>query len=218
MVPTNLDALGAAYYTGNAHKWLCAPKGAGFLHVRRDRQDGIRPLVISHGANSPRTGRSRFRLEFDWTGTADYTPYLAIPAAIDFFSTLAPGGWWEVAAANRQTQLVGRRMLLGALPQPEPAPDEMVGSMAAIELPPNLPPPVLDIPADAPVDSTWPLDPLHDWLLAQRAIEVPVYAWPHTPTPDSPRRRLLRISAQVYNHAAQYERLAAVLGDLLPAG
>ena len=101
VVPIDLTTLGAAYSTGNIHKWLCAPKGAGYLHVRRDRQDQIRPLVISHGANSPRQERSRFRIEFDWTGTSDPTAYLAIPAALDFFGTLFAGGWVEAAEINR---------------------------------------------------------------------------------------------------------------------
>lgn len=214
LAPVDLKRLGAAYYAGNAHKWMSAPKGAGFLHVRRDRQGLIRPLVISHGANSPRTDRSRFRLEFDWTGTIDPTAYLAIPAAIDFFAALLPNGLSQAMDINRQVALAGRQRLLDVLGTPALAPEFMIGSMAAVELPADFPPQVMEPPADAPPGSTWPMDPLHDVLIDAHAIEVPVYAWPHTPISGSQRRRLLRISAQLYNEPAQYDRLAVVLGEL----
>ena len=76
MVPLKLKQLGAAYYAGNCHKWLCAPKGAGFLYARPDRQDGLQPPVISHGYNQPRPGYTRFQDAFDWQGTGDPTPWL----------------------------------------------------------------------------------------------------------------------------------------------
>ena len=79
MVPLDLERLGAAYYTANAHKWLCAPKGAAFLHVRKDRQKGLHPVSISHGYAG---GETRFKDEFDWTGTADPTAALCIPDCI----------------------------------------------------------------------------------------------------------------------------------------
>ena len=214
MVPTNLDALGAAYYTGNAHKWLCAPKGAGFLHVRRDRQAGIRPLNVSHGVNEPRTDRPRFLLEFDWTGTADPTAYLAIPAALDFFDHLLPTGYWQAMTINSDTALRARDRLTVAMPRTELPPASMIGAMATVELPADLPPLPPDMPADAPPGSRWPADPLHAWLRSKHAIQVPVYAWPHSPEPDSPRRRLLRISAQLYNSPDQYGRLADVLSEI----
>jgi isopenicillin-N epimerase len=216
MLPLNLDALNAAYYTGNAHKWLCAPKGAGFLHVRRDRQGGIRPLVISHGTNSPRRERSRFRLEFDWLGTLDSSAYLSIPAALEFMGTLLPGGWPEVQRRNHETVMAARRVLQAAVDlRQDAAPQDLIGSMATIEVPTDLAPaPITASPEGAP-DETWPLDPLFDWLFSEHRIDAPVYAWPHTPAEGaSARRRLLRVSAQVYNEPADYERLARVLTEL----
>src|SRR5256712_11263680 len=135
MVPLDLGALDAAYYAGNCHKWLCAPKGAGFLHVRGDRRGGRRAGVVSPGAHSPRKGRSRLLLEFDWTGSHDPTPYLCVPEAIRFLGGLLPAGWPELMARNRQLALEARRLLCDALDALPPAPDEMVGALAAVPLP-----------------------------------------------------------------------------------
>ncbi len=82
MIPLNLDELGASYTTSNCHKWLCAPKGSAFLHVRKDRQASIHPLTISHGMTFPLGDTTRFRHEFDWTGTRDMSAQCALPFAI----------------------------------------------------------------------------------------------------------------------------------------
>jgi isopenicillin-N epimerase len=202
MVPLDLAALGAAYYTGNCHKWICAPKGSAFLHVRRDRQKAVRPLVISHGANSPRIDRGPFRLEFDWMGTADPTAYLTVPEALRYMGSLLPGGWPALMVHNRATALAARDRLCAALRVPPPAPDSMIGSLVALPVPPGLGP----SPRDAE------RDPLQTALFDRFGLELLVFTWPALAV------RILRVSAQLYNSAADYEQVAEALGTLRASG
>jgi len=196
-LPLDLRAIGAAYYTGNLHKWVCAPKGAAFLYVRENRRRSIHPIAISHGANASRTDRSRFHLEFDWTGTFDPTAWLSVPAALEFMDS--HGGWPEVMRRNNALALLARDILCDALGIAPPAPDAMLGAMAAIPLPDG-------------TQNTAPSlygDPLQDTLLYEYSIEVPLVPWPHPP------KRVLRVSAQLYNELGDYEKLAAALRLLL---
>jgi isopenicillin-N epimerase len=207
MVPLTLDEIGAAYFTGNAHKWLCAPKGAGFLWVRDDRRERIHPTIVSHGANDQRIDRSRFRLEFDWVGTADPTPALTIPAALQWVAGLEPGGWPAVMAANHALALDARDRLVAVLGGPMPSPDELIGSMVSVPLPGLL----TDAEAEA----------LH-LALVDHGIEVPVVGWPvrgarSAPT-DHPRSVLVRVSAQRYTEPEDVQRLVAALGRRLTVG
>jgi isopenicillin-N epimerase len=190
MVPIRLSELGAAYYTGNAHKWLCAPKGAAFLHVRRDRQAGLHPNVISHGY------QGGFHPEFDWTGTFDPTPWLCIEESLRYLGGLLPGGWPELMARNHALALNARALLLETLEIESPCPESMIGSMASIALP--------TAASGAPA-ARLDLEGLHHWF-RERNVETWLY-----PQPTA----LLRISAQLYNSMAQFERLAMLLREAL---
>jgi isopenicillin-N epimerase len=202
MVDLDIAALAPAYYAANCHKWLCAPKGVGFLWVREDRRRNVRPAVISHGANAPVPPEVRFGVEFFWTGTDDCTPALALPAALRFLDGLLPGGLPALRARNRALALAGRQRIAEALAVPLPCPDAMIGAMASLPVP-ALP----GLPATTAV-SALDLDPLHDALFRDYAIEVPVLTCPAHP------ERLVRISAQAYNEIEDYERLAEALRKL----
>lgn len=199
MVPMNLRATGAAFTTGNLHKWLCAPKGAAFLHVRRDRQAGVRPLSISHGANALRTDRSRFRLEFDWTGTEDPSAWLAVPTAIRFLQGLLPGGLPALMADNHRAALAARQAICAALGTAPVCPDDMVGSMASVLLP----------GPGTPFSAATPIDPLQEALFARFGVEIPVFPWPQL------GQSLLRVSTPIYIGSAEIDVLVAALRELV---
>jgi len=204
MVPLDLTALGAAWYTGNCHKWMCGPKGAAFLHVREDLRPSVRPLVISHGANVPRTDRSRMLLEFDWTGTADPAAHLCLPDVIARIGGLDPGGWPGLMARSRALALRTRDRLCAALDIAPPCPDTMVGTMAAVPLPPS---------TEAFSGNFGAPDPLYARLRDVRRVEVALFGWPAFP------ERVLRISCAPYTTEAHIDALFEALAaeHVIPA-
>jgi isopenicillin-N epimerase len=125
-VDLDLTALDADYYVGNCHKWLMAPKGCGFLHARRDRQDGLHPLTISHGYGGG------FRAEFDWTGTTDFSAYLAVTAAIAFHERL---GGAALRARNADLARRGAEVMARALGGEIGGRAENFAAMAVVRLP-----------------------------------------------------------------------------------
>ena len=202
MVPLNLHDIGAAYYTGNCHKWLCAPKSAGFLHVRADKQDALQPSVISHGYNVERRGYSRFQDYFDWIGTIDPTPWMCVRDSIEFVQSLMPGGMKQLMRHNNELAIAAQKHLCGAMEIVAPCPPDMIGSMVTI--------PISCEESDENdlLDFTTVPTPTHRvkaQLYSEHHIEVPIFFWPAFP------QCVLRVSAQAYNTIGHFERLAKVL-------
>lgn len=195
MVPLSLDALGASYTTSNCHKWICAPKGSAFLHVRNDLQHLIHPLTISHGMTFPLGDTTRFRHEFDWTGTRDLSAACSIPATIDYVGNMVEGGWPAIMQHNHDVVIEGRNIICERLGIEAPCPDDMIACIATLELPEGED---TGIPLHEP-------DPLHKVLQDKYGIQVPVWSW------ESPKGRYIRISAQLYNHVDEYHYLADAL-------
>ena len=201
MLPLELDRLGAACYTANAHKWLCAPKGSAFLHVRHDFRNRIRPLVVSHG-HDPASTMVRFREEWDWTGTDDPTPYLSIPECLRVLGGLLPGGWPELMQRNHALALRGRSIVGEVLGVAPPCAEEMIGSIASLPLPAARPgSPVARLSHTA----------LSAWM-RERGIEPWFFPWPCA------GGKVVRLSAQIYNHEGQYRALAKLLLEALSDG
>lgn len=113
-LPLDLERLGADVYAGNCHKWLSAPKGAGFLWARPEHQRWIEPLVVSWGYGPDRTFADRH----GWQGTRDPTAALAVPAAIEAHRTLEREG--ELARSRALAASFHDRLPpVGATPAPQ---------------------------------------------------------------------------------------------------
>jgi isopenicillin-N epimerase len=188
-IDVDLDALGVDFYGGNCHKWLCAPKGAGFLYARPECQALLEPFVISWGYQAEKPGPSPFIDHYDWVGTNDPAAWLSVPAAIAF---QREHDWPRVRAACHVLAGEARERIL-ALSDAEPiAPDtpEWWGQMCSIPL-----------PAADPLT-------LKERLWTDYQVEVPL--------PLAQGRQLIRVSIQAYNRQADVDRLVDALAELLP--
>ncbi len=205
MLDLRLDALAPDWYVGNLHKWVCAPKGAAFVWARRDRRIGLRPAITSHGANDPRSHRSRYRLEFDWTGTDDPSPWLTVPDALRFLERLRPGGLAELQRRQRDLARQARDRLCEALAIAPPVPDELLGAMPAVPLP-------------IARDDERRARALQAALFDHDGIEVPITDWPvrgARPIGSPPAVWSVRVSVAPYTSPADVERLVDALGRQL---
>ncbi len=196
-IPLDLDAIDADYYGANCHKWLLAPTGTGFLYAAAGALDRLQPLQVSWGWRPDRSrlderdefgSTPRLRL-FEFEGTRDPCPWLAIPTAIDFQAEI---GWQRIRTRIAElTSYVRRRLtgLAGLSPSTPDAP-EMHGAMLAFRLPDG-------------VDAAT----LRRGLWEKYLIEAPIV--------ERPDHLLIRTSTHFYNTEAEVDRLAEALPELL---
>ncbi len=189
-IDLNLDNIGADFYVGNLHKWLCAPKGSAFLYARPDRQPMLQPLVVSWGWRAITPGPSPFQDYFGWTGTSDPAAYLSVPAAIAFQQQ---HDWPTVRAKCHELALAASQRIgaLTGLPPISPETTDWWGQMRAIPIPRT------DVAREE----------LQRRLWDDYQIEVPIVDWQD--------HRFVRISIQAYNTPRDVDRLVDALTQIL---
>lgn len=185
MLPLDVGGIGADAYTGNLHKWVCAPKGSAFLWVAPQHRDAVHPATISHFLDEG------FTAEFDWQGTRDLSPWLAIGDALELWGSF---GWERLRDHNATLRRHAAQMLAERWNETPLAvecdslADQRWCSMATVPIPRRI---------AAAFSSP---EAMQARLYERDAIEVPVVEWAG--------RRFVRVSCQLYNRPEQYERLA----------
>ncbi|MCO4769766.1 MAG: aminotransferase class V-fold PLP-dependent enzyme [Deltaproteobacteria bacterium] len=190
MLPLDLSTLGATWYVGNCHKWLCAPKGVALLWANPAHELGhaLHAPVTSHLYSQP------YPAEFDWVGTRDLSGWLSLPATLAFRRWL---GDEAVRAWNHDLAVRGAATVADAIGGRVLAPEAMLGSMAAVLVPTRVT--VEQSDADAVRKRLW----------ERHRVEVAL--------PVLAGRLLVRVSGQVYNDPDAADRLARCLPDALAA-
>jgi isopenicillin-N epimerase len=183
-VEVDLDALGADFWSGNMHKWVCSPRACAALRVSPQWQDVVRPLIASDDF------AKGYQPAFDWTGTLDPIPLLAVPAALDFWESL---GWEAVRADQRRLVGEGARHVADRIGTRVAIADEFTAAMRLVELPRPL--------------------SLDEGVALMRRMtterKVTAYVTHHGGA------SYVRVCGQLYNTPDDYDRLAGALSSFL---
>ena len=198
MIPLEIEKLGVTYYTGNCHKWICAPKGSAFLYVRPEKQDELTPRIISNHFRKGTTANERFHNSFDWQGTMDYISYACVGKAIELIEISFDGGWPEVMKRNHELVIKGRNIISEKLGLSEWTPDELTGSISTIKL-----------NSKSVIDEKTGLDVIQLELFDRFGIEALITTIYPT------NNRILRLSAALYNCEDDYVKLGDALKVIL---
>ena len=189
-IPLDMQQIDADFYFGNAHKWLCSPKGAAFLYANPTKQHLIEPLIVSWGWGENRSHNfgSDFLDFLQILGTDDMSAYLSVPAAIEFQEQ---NGWMAVTTQCHKLahQAMQRIAELTGLPSPYPDHSHYV-QMAIAPLPP-----IADLPA------------FKAHLYDQFRVEIPCTEWNG--------RQFIRVSVQGYNTQQDIDCLIKALRSML---
>ena len=188
-IPLHLDSLGADFYGGNLHKWLCAPKGAGFLYARPEVQHLLKPLVVSWGYESEFPGSSQFVDHNEWWGTRDMAAFLSVPSAIQFQKE---NHWDEVRESCHQLAAYAQNRIceLTGLAPIHPQIDNWFYQLVAAPLPTD---------TDTLI--------LKERLYNDYRVEIPLINWNGN--------KLIRVSIQGYNTRRDVNALIQALSILL---
>jgi len=193
-IELNLTDFGADFYTGNCHKWLMAPKGSAFLHIRPEHQDTIQPLVVSWGwgENCPYPSDSHLQAVLEWWGTKDPAAYLSVPEAIQFQTA---HHWDAVREKCRKLleETLEKIQKITGLPSLYGTEKNRFCQVGAAFLPSDNKP-----------------DTLQAWLYDKHRIEIPVIHWRD--------QWLIRPSVQGYNTEEDLEMLVEALNEYLVKG
>ena len=185
-IPLNIHKINCDFYAGALHKWLCAPKGASFLYVKKEHQTWVKPLIYSWGKEGDDPGPSEFLQDFQWQGTRDMAAFLSIPSAIEFYH-----GYLEknLKLCRKNIKYAFKNLELTLKTEPISNGGNWIAQMVSHPLPKTVPPDLKEI------------------LYNKYKIEIPIFKWEN--------RMFIRISMQIYNEKKEIDLLLSALSGII---